>query len=99
MAWSAAAAVVSAAVSYAGAQKQASATKNAADQATQNAAKQAALQEQALNKANAKSPNTGAITSGNQQAALGGAGSTMLTGPAGVDANTISLGKSTLLGN
>lgn len=78
--------------------QQAKATSKAADQADQNAKTAAATQEQEINRANAKSPNTQAIDSANQQAASGGPSSTMLTGPGGVDASSLALGKNTLLG-
>lgn len=75
---------------------------NAQDKATKQAEKAAAATasqaEQEFNKANAKKPDIGAITSANQQAAAGGAGSTMLTGAMGVDPTSLSLGKTTLLG-
>jgi L-serine deaminase len=67
------------------------AQNQAADQAKASA-------DQAFNKANPKKPDAAAMLYGNQQAAAGGVGSTMLTGPAGVDPATLSLGKSTLLG-
>lgn len=73
------------------------ATANAA--ATANATKQTDLAVQANNRANAQSPDVGAMLSANQQAAKSGGGSTMLTGPAGVDPSTLALGKSTLLGS
>jgi hypothetical protein len=99
MGWSAVIAVIGAAVSYDSAQTQAKATKNASEQASQNARAQMSLQEQQINKANAQAPNTSAIMSANMQAAKAGSGSTMLTGSQGVDPNTLSLGKSTLLGS
>lgn len=54
--------------------------------------------DQQYNAANPKRPNTAAMSSANKLASAGGAGSTMLTGPMGVDASTLSLGKNTLLG-
>lgn len=71
---------------------------DAMQQAKVNQAKTEALADQAMNKANPKRPNTGAALSSLQQAAAGGASGTMLTGPSGVDASTLQLGKSTLLG-
>ena len=54
--------------------------------------------DEANNRANQKRPNTNAILASAQQAAKGGMGSTMLTGPQGVSSSELSLGKSTLLG-
>lgn len=58
--------------------------------------KQADLADQANNKANAKTPNIAALLASNQ--APGGVGSTMLTGPGGVDTSKLTLGRNTLLG-
>lgn len=52
--------------------------------------------EQAANAKSQKSPNLNAILAASQAAAKGGLGSTMLTGPAGV--NNASLGRTSLLG-
>ena len=54
--------------------------------------------EEAANRANMKRPNANAILAAAQSAAKSGVGSTMLTGPTGVDQSALSLGKSTLLG-
>ena len=54
--------------------------------------------EQAVNRANAKSPDAGAILSAASQAAKGGPAGTMLTGPQGVNTADLNLGKTTLLG-
>lgn len=62
------------------------------------AEKQQQTAEQNVNRANAKSPDAGAILSAATQAAKGGPAGTMLTGPMGVNAADLSLGKSTLLG-
>ena len=51
-----------------------------------------------INRANAKSPDVGALLSANSQAAKGGQSGTMLTGPSGIDPNSLSLSKSSLLG-
>jgi len=74
------------------------AQKSATQQATVQADKQATMAEQANNKANAKTPDIGAMLSSNEQAAKGGQSSTMLTGPQGVDMSQLNLGKNTLLG-
>ena len=54
--------------------------------------------DEANNAAGRKTPDTAAILSKAQQAATGGAGSTMLTGPQGIDPNVLQLGKTSLLG-
>lgn len=59
----------------------------------------ASQQEQAINKANAKSPNVGNILAGNAASARGGGSATMLTGPQGVDPNSLALSKNSLLGS
>jgi len=72
--------------------------QQAMQQAKVIADQQATTQTEQINRANAKSPDTGALLSANQQSAKGGISGTMLTGPAGIDPNTLSLGKSSLLG-
>ena len=73
--------------------------KDAGSEAQRQAQATAAAQDQAYNAANKKRPNVGAMQAANMQAAtMGGAGSTMLTGPAGIDPSALSLGKTTLLG-
>ena len=76
----------------------AGAQRDAAAQATKNATAQADAADQANNAANAKQPNVTSIASRNALDAKGGVGSTMLTGPQGVDPKSLMLGKSTLLG-
>ncbi len=78
--------------------QQAKGQQAAQNQATQNAAKTADLADQANNKANQKSPDSGALYSANAQAAKNGPSGTMLTGPSGVDPSALLLGKQTLLG-
>lgn len=58
--------------------------------------KQADLADQANNKANAKTPDILALLAANKSP--GGVGSTMLTGPGGVDTSKLTLGRNTLLG-
>ena len=58
--------------------------------------KQADLADQANNKANPKTPDILALHAANK--APGGVGSTMLTGPGGVDTSKLTLGRNTLLG-
>jgi hypothetical protein len=72
--------------------------RQAQAEATKAAEKQQATAEQNVNKANSKQPDAGAILSAATQAAKGGPAGTMLTGPMGVNAADLSLGKSTLLG-
>lgn len=92
------AAVASTAYSIYSGEKQRSAQKAANKKAQANADKQAQLAEQDLNRANQKTPDVGALLSANQQQSLSGQSGTMLTGSQGVDPNSLSLGKSTLLG-
>jgi hypothetical protein len=74
------------------------AQEQASLQAQQRAEAQANLADQANNRANKKRPNVGAKLEANQAAGSKGAGSTMLTGPGGVDSGSVSLGRNTLLG-
>ena len=62
---------------------------------TQKTAKAA---DEATNRVNQKRPNANAILAAAQQAARGGMGGTLLTGPQGANLGEMSLGKSTLLG-
>lgn len=71
---------------------------SANDQAQRNADRAYQQADEAKNAANAKAPNTQNLLDENVQAALGGSTSTMLTGPQGVDPNTLNLGRNTLLG-
>lgn len=70
----------------------------ASDAATAAATKAADQADQANNRLNGKQPDIMGMLSANQQAAKGGVGGTMLTGPQGVDPNSLLLGKTTLLG-
>jgi len=72
--------------------------QQAMQQAKGIADQQATVQTEQINKANAKSPDVGALLSANQQNAKGGQSGTMLTGPGGIDPSVLSLGKSSLLG-
>lgn len=94
----AAAVAVSAGVSYYNGQQQAAANRRAMDQAKANADRQAKQAEMEMNRANQKQPDTNALLSAAQQSGRAGASGTMLTGPAGIDPSSLSLGKSTLLG-
>lgn len=75
------------------------ANKEAMTTAKENQVKAETAADQAMNKANPKKPNTLGALSALQQAAKGGPSGTMLTGPTGVDASALTLGKSTLLGS
>lgn len=78
--------------------KQGHAQQQAVQQAVQRAKKLDKQSEIATNRANQKKPNSNAILSRAQQAGKGGQSGTMLTGSQGVDPNSLSLGKNTLLG-
>lgn len=80
------------------ASKAAKAQKAATVQAEKQAADTKAANERAINRANQKTPDLAAILGMNKTATGGGVGSTMLTGPGGVAAGTLSLGRNTLLG-
>ncbi len=71
----------------------------AQDRAQESALKQEKANEEAMNRANRKKPDTNAIMQATQSAAGGGVGGTMLTGPQGIANDSLSLGKSTLLGS
>lgn len=92
------AAAVGTAYSVYSGERSADAQASAQRQAQANAEKQAAQADQDFNRANQKKPDTAGIISAAQQAGKGGASGTMLTGPQGVDPNSLTLGKSTLLG-
>ena len=91
-----AAVVTAAAASVYSAKKQSDAQKKAQRSAEAIAEKQKDQAEREFNRANAKTPDLAGIMASNKRAE--GAGSTMLTGPQGVDTGSLSLGKSTLLG-
>lgn len=83
-------------LAYAGASKQASATKVAARQAESSAQRQAQRAETAFNKANQKTPNVAALMDANAKSAAGGIGSTFLTGVSGAAPG--ALARTSLLG-
>ena len=93
------ASLANAALSYKQGQAQQSAAQKAANAARANADKQAQQAEQAMNAANQKKPDTSVLLSAVQQAGKGGVSGTTLTGPAGVPSDTLTLGRSTLLGS
>lgn len=92
------AAVLGAAVSTIQGQKQADGAKKAAQQSQAASDKLYAQQDQENNRRNARGPNTDALFNANEIDAQQGQSGTMLTGPMGVDPNSLSLGKNTLLG-
>lgn len=92
------AAVASTAYTVYSGERAAGAQSSAQNEARANANRQAAAAEQAQNKANQKRPDTSAILSAVGQAGKAGESGTLLTGPAGVGANTLNLGRNTLLG-
>lgn len=101
MAFAVAAVAVGAATAYVGYQGYQANKANQQQRAYQKSAlemsrKQADLADQANNKANAKTPDILALLAANKSP--GGVGSTMLTGPGGVDTSTLTLGRNTLLG-
>ena len=55
-------------------------------------------QTEQINRANQKTPDSGAMMSANAQRGKSGQSGTMLTGPTGLDLSQLKLGKSTLLG-
>lgn len=95
----AAATLLGAGVSYVNGQQQADAQEDAAKQATANAKRAADQADQANNRANQKVPDIAGSLAANQAAAKGGISGTMLTGAAGIDPTSLTLGKNTLLGS
>ena len=104
-----AAVVVGTAIAYDNAKDQKKAASEASAQAQRQAESQEALIKKqtaqaakdadiAMNRANPKRPNAGAMLSANQQSALAGNAGTMLTGPMGAAPDMAQLGKNTLLG-
>lgn len=74
--------------------------QQAAQQQAVNAAQgQRKQSEMAMNRANQQQPNIAGIMESASAASSGGAAGTMLTGPTGVDPNSLALGKSSLLGS
>ena len=79
-------------------ERSATAQNRSQRQALANSRAAAQSADEANNRANQKRPNANAILDSAQQAAKGGMGGTLLTGPQGVSPGEMSLGKSTLLG-
>lgn len=78
------------------AKKRQDAAQQLARQQAETAARDA---DMAFNRANQKKPNVQGIMDQNKAAGMGGAGSTMLTGPMGIDPTLLTLGRNTLLGS
>ena len=79
-------------------ERSATAQNRSQRQALANSKATAQSADEANNRANQKRPNANAILAAAQQAAKGGMGGTLLTGPQGANLGEMSLGKSTLLG-
>ena len=71
---------------------------NANDLSKANALKNQQAADEANNAANARSPDGAAAAARNAMSAQAGQSGTMLTGPSGIDATQLTLGKQTLLG-
>lgn len=93
------AAVASTYVAYDSAKKSAEIQNAQLAIAKDSAQKQAKASDEAINRANQKTPDVQSIMSGASRDAKGGGGGTMLTGPAGVDPSTLALSKTSLLGS
>jgi hypothetical protein len=73
--------------------------QTAQTQAVNAAQGQRKQSEMAINQANRQQPNVSGIMEAASAASSGGGAGTMLTGPTGVDPNSLALGKSSLLGS
>ena len=73
--------------------------ERAQTQAVASAEKQSQQSQQLVNRANQKRPDVSSIMQAAADSSKGGAAGTMLTGPTGVDPNSLALGKSSLLGS
>lgn len=92
------AAVAGTAYSIYNGQQQLSVQKKGQQQALTQANASATAADQAMNKANQKRPDVSAILDAATQSGRAGVSGTMLTGAQGVDPSSMSLGRSTLLG-
>ena len=80
-------------------QRQSLAMQEKAQQESRLAAQeQKKASEQQINAATRKSPDVSSIQAAAEAMQQGGVGSTMLTGPTGIDPNDLKLNKNTLLG-
>ena len=73
--------------------------QTAQTQAVAAAEKQNQQSQQLVNQANRKKPDVSSIMQAAADSSSGGPAGTMLTGPTGVDPNSLALGKSSLLGS
>lgn len=73
--------------------------ERAQTQAVASAETQRQQSQQLVNQANRKKPDVSSIMQAAADSSKGGAAGTMLTGPTGVDPNSLALGKSSLLGS
>ncbi len=80
------------------AEKQRKAQKRAQEQAERDAQRTAKQAELETNRANSRTADSSAIQGRNAAGNAQGVGSTMLTGPMGVDPSALLLGQNTLLG-
>ena len=96
--WLAIGATTTAAATIYNGEQSRKAQNTANDQAIANAKSQQLAADEANNRANAKSPDSSAALTAAMLAGKSGQSGTMLTGPQGIDPNTLSLGKTTLLG-
>lgn len=72
--------------------------RKSANMARDNAKRQQLAADEANNKANAKTPDSAALLTANMLNGSMGQSGTMLTGPQGMDMNSLKLGKTSLLG-
>jgi multidrug efflux pump subunit AcrA (membrane-fusion protein) len=93
-----AATVASAGVSYYNGQQQAKGQKAALDQAKASAQAQAKQAEMDANRANMAMPDTAAMMSEAMLSGRSGQSGTLLTGPSGINLDTLKLSRNTLLG-
>jgi hypothetical protein len=97
--WMAISAGVSATAAVASTVQSADASRRQAHTAVDAAKVNAQQADEANNRANAKSPDSAAMMASNALAGKAGQSSTMLTGPSGIDPNSLLLGKNTPLGS
>ena len=96
--WAAIGAGVSAVAGVYGVASSADASRHSSNMAKDAAKTNALNTDEANNRANAKAPDSAAMMAANVLSGKAGQSSTMLTGPSGVDPNSLLLGKNTLLG-
>lgn len=96
--WVAGSIIVSAAASYASAEKAEDAQHAAMQSAKKDARKQLAQAEEEANAQNMKSPDTQAMMSSAMLSGKAGQSGTLLTGPQGVERDKLGLQRKTLLG-